>query len=80
LRSAFPDLNYEEREIISQGNKVIFGGNVNLSKYPDLSRVIIVLLHWGQISSMMLSGTEAVSNDCLLSNDTLREGNSKPQL
>ena len=32
LRSAFPDLHYEEREIISQGNKVIFGGNVNLSK------------------------------------------------
>ena len=32
LRSAFPDLHYEEREIISQGNKVIFIGNVNLSK------------------------------------------------
>jgi steroid delta-isomerase-like uncharacterized protein len=28
LRSAFPDLHYEEREIISQGNKVIFVGNV----------------------------------------------------
>lgn len=32
LRSAFPDLHYEEREIISQDNKVIFVGNVNLSK------------------------------------------------
>ena len=28
LRSAFPDLHYEEHEIISQGNKVIFVGNV----------------------------------------------------
>ena len=28
LRSAFPDLHYEEQEIISQGNKVIFVGNV----------------------------------------------------
>jgi steroid delta-isomerase-like uncharacterized protein len=28
LRSAFPDLHYEESEIISQGNKVIFVGNV----------------------------------------------------
>lgn len=29
LRIAFPDLHYEESEIISQGNKVIFVGNVN---------------------------------------------------
>jgi nogalonic acid methyl ester cyclase / aklanonic acid methyl ester cyclase len=28
LRSAFPDLHYEEHEIISQGNKVIFWGSV----------------------------------------------------
>jgi hypothetical protein len=28
----------------------------------------------------MLLGTEEVSNDCLSSNDTLGEGNSKPQL
>jgi predicted ester cyclase len=28
LRSAFPDLHYEEHEIISQGNKVVFVGNV----------------------------------------------------
>jgi steroid delta-isomerase-like uncharacterized protein len=28
LRSAFPDLHYEESEIISQGNKVVFIGNV----------------------------------------------------
>jgi steroid delta-isomerase-like uncharacterized protein len=28
LRSAFPDLHYEEHEIISQGNKVVFIGNV----------------------------------------------------
>ena len=28
LRMAFPDLKYEEQEIISQGNKVIFVGNV----------------------------------------------------
>src|SRR5215211_6456755 len=28
LRSAFPDLHYEEHEIISQGNKVAFIGNV----------------------------------------------------
>ena len=28
LRSTFPDLHYEESEIISQGNKVIFVGNV----------------------------------------------------
>lgn len=28
LRSAFPDLHYKEHEIISQGNKVIFVGNV----------------------------------------------------
>jgi hypothetical protein len=29
---------------------------------------------------MMLLGTEPVSNDCLSSNDTRWEGNSKPQL
>lgn len=52
----------------------------SLQKYPDLSRIIIVLLHWGQISSMMLLGTDAVSNDCLSSNDTCSEGNSKLQL
>src|ERR671919_272762 len=28
LRSAFPDLHYEEQEIISQGNKVVFIANV----------------------------------------------------
>jgi ketosteroid isomerase-like protein len=28
LRSAFPDLHYEEHEIISQDNKVAFVGNV----------------------------------------------------
>ena len=28
LRGAFPDLHYEEHEIISQGNKVIFVGRV----------------------------------------------------
>jgi predicted ester cyclase len=28
LRGAFPDLHYEEQEIISHGNKVIFIGNV----------------------------------------------------
>ena len=28
LRIAFPDLHYEEQEIISHGNKVIFVGNV----------------------------------------------------
>ena len=28
LRGAFPDLHYEEHEIISQGNKVIFVGSV----------------------------------------------------
>jgi steroid delta-isomerase-like uncharacterized protein len=28
LRSAFPDLHYEEHEIIVQGNKVVFVGNV----------------------------------------------------
>ena len=28
LRSAFPDLHYEEHEIISQDNKVVFVGNV----------------------------------------------------
>jgi hypothetical protein len=28
LRSAFPDLHYEEHEIISQGNKVIFVGTI----------------------------------------------------
>jgi predicted ester cyclase len=28
LRSAFPDLQYEEQEIISQDNKVIFVANV----------------------------------------------------
>jgi nogalonic acid methyl ester cyclase / aklanonic acid methyl ester cyclase len=28
LRNAFPDLHYEEQEIISQGNKVIFIANV----------------------------------------------------
>jgi steroid delta-isomerase-like uncharacterized protein len=28
LRSAFPDLHYEEHDIISQGNKVVFVGNV----------------------------------------------------
>lgn len=28
LRSAFPDLHYEEQEIISHGNKVILVGNV----------------------------------------------------
>jgi steroid delta-isomerase-like uncharacterized protein len=28
LRSAFPDLHYEEREIISQDNKVVFIANV----------------------------------------------------
>ncbi len=28
LRGAFPHLHYEEREIISQGNKVIFVGSV----------------------------------------------------
>ena len=52
----------------------------SLQKYPDLSRIIIVLSHWGQIPSMTLLGTEVVSNDCLSSTDTLREGNSKPQL
>jgi hypothetical protein len=52
----------------------------SLQKYPDLSRTIIVLLHWGQISSMMLLGTDPVSNDCLSSNDILRERNSKPKL
>ena len=54
----------------------------SFQKYPDLSRIIIVLLqlHWGQISSMTLLGTEVVSNDCLSSNDTILQGNSKPQL
>jgi hypothetical protein len=52
----------------------------SLQKYPDLSRIIIVLSHWGQIPSMTLLGTEVVSNDCLSSTDTLWEGNSKPQL
>jgi hypothetical protein len=52
----------------------------SLQKYADLSRIIIVLLHWGQISSMTLLGTEPVSNDCLSVNDTRWEGNSKPQL
>jgi nogalonic acid methyl ester cyclase / aklanonic acid methyl ester cyclase len=28
LRSAFPDLHYEEHEIVSQGNKTVFIGNV----------------------------------------------------
>jgi steroid delta-isomerase-like uncharacterized protein len=28
LRSAFPDLHYEEHEIISQDNKVVFVGNI----------------------------------------------------
>jgi predicted ester cyclase len=28
LRSAFPDLYYEEQEIVAQGNKVVFIGNV----------------------------------------------------
>ena len=28
LRSAFPDLHYKEHDIISQGNKVVFVGNV----------------------------------------------------
>ena len=28
LRTAFPDLHYEEREIISQDNKVVFIANV----------------------------------------------------
>ena len=28
LRSAFPDLHYEEQEIVAQGNKVVFIGNV----------------------------------------------------
>ena len=28
MRSAFPDLHYEEHEIISQDNKVVFVGNV----------------------------------------------------
>ena len=28
MRSAFPDLHYEEHEIISQGNKVIFVGTI----------------------------------------------------
>lgn len=28
LRGAFPDLHYEEHEIISQGNKAIFVGSV----------------------------------------------------
>ena len=49
-------------------------------KNPDLSHIISVLLQWGQISSMMLLGTEVVSNDCLSVNDTRWEGNSKPQL
>jgi hypothetical protein len=49
-------------------------------KYPDLPRIIIVLLHWGQIFSMTLLGTEVVSNDCLSSTGTVREGNLKPQL
>ena len=29
LRSAFPDLHYEEQEIISQGNKVVLIANVS---------------------------------------------------
>lgn len=28
MRSAFPDLHYEEQEIISQDNRVVFIGNV----------------------------------------------------
>jgi hypothetical protein len=42
----------------------------SLQKYADLSRIMTSLLHWGQISSMILLGTEPVSNDCLSSEDT----------
>jgi predicted ester cyclase len=51
LRSAFPDLHYEEQEIISQGNKIIFVGNVTGT-------------HSGNFSLFLQRGTGFLMKQC----------------